>query len=70
MFGLTKHELDLIHYCGMGLLKLFVFLFFLFPCIAIRMVLRKIISKGLFNHESPTTTSSKQDDNAPQETLP
>ena len=46
MFGLTRHELDLIHYCGMGLLKLCVFLFFLFPYIAIRMVLRKVISKN------------------------
>lgn len=41
MFGLTPHELDLIIYCGLGLFKLFVFIFFLFPWIAIRMVLRK-----------------------------
>ena len=41
MFGLSPHELNLIHYCGMGLFKLCVFLFFLFPYIAIRMVLRK-----------------------------
>ena len=40
-FGLTPHELDLIIYCGLGLHKLFVNLFFLFPWIAIRMVLRK-----------------------------
>jgi len=41
MFGLTPHELDLIIYCGLGLFKLLVFIFFLFPWIAIRMVLRK-----------------------------
>ena len=31
MFGLSAHELDLIIYCGMGLFKLFVFVFYLFP---------------------------------------
>ena len=41
MFGLSKEMLDVIHYCGMGLLKLFVFTFFLFPWLAIRWVLRK-----------------------------
>ena len=41
MFGLSPHELDLIIYCGLGLFKLFVFIFFLFPWLAIRMVLRK-----------------------------
>ena len=41
MFGLSKETLDVIHYCGMGLLKLFVFTFFLFPWLAIRWVLRK-----------------------------
>lgn len=41
MFGLSAHELDLIIYCGLGLFKLFVFVFFLFPWLAIRMVLRK-----------------------------
>ncbi len=41
MFGLSPHELDLIIYCGMGLHKLFVNLFFLFPWLAIRWVLRK-----------------------------
>ena len=40
MFGLSEHELNLIHYCGMGLVKLFVFVFFLFPWLAIRLVLR------------------------------
>jgi hypothetical protein len=41
MFGLSAHELDLIIYCGLGMFKLFVFIFFLFPWLAIRMVLRK-----------------------------
>ncbi len=40
-FSMTPHEFDLICYCGMGLVKLFVLLFFLFPYIAIRCVLRK-----------------------------
>lgn len=40
-FSLTRHEFDVIHYCGSGLLKLYVFLFFFFPYIAIRLVLRK-----------------------------
>ena len=41
MFGLTPHELDLVIYCGLGFFKLFVIIFFLFPWIAIRLVLRK-----------------------------
>ena len=41
MFGVTPHELDLIIYCGMGLHKLCVNVFFLFPWLAIRWVLRK-----------------------------
>ena len=41
MFGLSAHELDLIIYCGLGLFKLFVFIFFLIPWLAIRLVLRK-----------------------------
>ncbi len=40
-FGLTPHELDVIIYCILGLHKMFVNLFFLFPWIAIRWVLRK-----------------------------
>jgi hypothetical protein len=39
MFGLSDHELDVIFYCGMGLLKLGVILFFFFPWLAIRIVL-------------------------------
>ncbi len=40
MFGLSKHELDLIFYCGMGLLKLLVLVFFFIPWLAIRIVIR------------------------------
>ena len=40
MFDLSYHELNVIHYCGMGLVKLFVGLFFFFPWVAIRLVLR------------------------------
>ena len=41
MFSLSSHELDLIFYCGMGLLKLFVNVFFFIPWLAITLVLRK-----------------------------
>jgi hypothetical protein len=41
LFALTPHEVDLINYCGMAIVKCSVFLFFLFPYIAIRLVLRK-----------------------------
>ena len=41
MFGLSPHELDLIIYCGMGLLKLCLLVFFLIPWLAIKLVLRK-----------------------------
>ena len=40
-FGMTRHEIDLIFYCGMGLLKIFVITFFLIPWLAIRLVLPK-----------------------------
>ena len=39
IFGLSDHELDVISYCGMGLLKLGVILWFFFPWLAIRIVL-------------------------------
>ena len=39
-FGLLPHEIDLIHYCGMAFVKLCVLVFFFFPYIAIRLVLR------------------------------
>jgi hypothetical protein len=41
MFDLSRHELQMIHYCGMGLVKLVVGLFFFFPWLAILLVLRK-----------------------------
>ena len=41
MFDLTPHELNVIHYCGMGLTKLVVGFFFLIPWVAIRLVLNK-----------------------------
>ncbi len=41
MFDLTVHEFMLINYCGMGLLKILVFVLFLCPYVAIRLVLRK-----------------------------
>ncbi len=41
LFDLSYHELEVIHYCGMGLTKLVVGCFFLIPWVAIRLVLRK-----------------------------
>jgi len=44
MFGLSRHELGVIFYCGMGLLKLCVLTFFLIPWLAIRMMLKTQVS--------------------------
>ena len=41
VFDLSRHEIDLVFYCGIGLTKLFLLVFFLFPWLAIRLVLRK-----------------------------
>ena len=41
IFDLTRPQLNVIHYCGMGLTKLAVGLFFFIPWVSIRMVLRK-----------------------------
>ena len=41
MFSLSQHELDVMHYGGIGLFKLFLFIFFLFPWLAIKLVLSK-----------------------------
>lgn len=41
MFGITRHELDVIFYAIMGLLKLFVSVFFFIPWLSIRLVLNK-----------------------------
>jgi len=40
MFGLSPHELDLIMYCGLGLFKVFVLIFFLLPWVSVKLVLR------------------------------
>jgi hypothetical protein len=37
LFGLTPHELDVIFYCGMGLLKLGVIQLFFFAWLAIQL---------------------------------
>ena len=39
-FELSRHEMDVIFYCGMGLVKLLVIVFFFIPWLAIRLVLR------------------------------
>jgi hypothetical protein len=41
MFGLTRSQLNVIHYCGMGFTKLAVSSFFFIPWISIRLVLKK-----------------------------
>ncbi len=41
MFDLTRSQLNVIHYCGMGFTKLAVSLFFFIPWISIRMVRKK-----------------------------
>ena len=41
IFGLSPQEINLIHYCGMGLVKLIVVCFFFFPWLSIKLVLRK-----------------------------
>lgn len=40
-FDLTRHELHVIHYCGMAFFKGCLLLFFLFPYLAIRWTLGK-----------------------------
>ncbi len=40
-FGITPHEFDVINYCGIIIMKVFVFPAFLFPYIATRMVLAR-----------------------------
>jgi hypothetical protein len=41
LMNLTNHDLDEIHYSGMAFVKLSVILFFFFPWLAIKLVLRK-----------------------------
>ena len=40
MFGLSAHELDVIFYCWMGLLKIVVLTIFFIPWLSIKMVFR------------------------------
>jgi hypothetical protein len=40
-FQISRHEYDLLNYYGMAFVKGFIFLLFLLPYIAIRMVLRR-----------------------------
>ena len=40
LFGLTPHAANVVHYYGIAFVKCVVLLFFLFPYIAIRLVLR------------------------------
>ncbi|MBT5018389.1 MAG: hypothetical protein HON04_06540 [Planctomicrobium sp.] len=42
MFGITKHEFDLIMYCGMGLWKLILIVCFFLPWLSIKMVNRSV----------------------------
>ena len=41
LFGITSHELDVMFYGGMGLLKIVVLLFFFIPWLSMRLVLKK-----------------------------
>ncbi|NOY22861.1 MAG: hypothetical protein GXO70_05050 [Acidobacteria bacterium] len=41
MFGISKHEFVLMYYYGTAFLKIIIFIFFLIPWIAIRVVLKK-----------------------------
>ncbi|MFT5925264.1 MAG: hypothetical protein ACI9LE_002270 [Paraglaciecola sp.] len=38
-FKLTEQQFDLINYCGMGLFKLFIFILYLAPYIALRIIM-------------------------------
>ena len=41
LMDLSDHDLNVIHYCGIGLVKIEAFTLFLFPYIAIQLVLRR-----------------------------
>ena len=45
MFGITMHEFDVIFYGALGMLKLFVLVFFFIPWLSIRLILKK--TKGI-----------------------
>lgn len=40
-FELTRHDFDLMNYYGMALIKICAIMFFLFPYVSIKLVLRK-----------------------------
>jgi len=40
-FTMSRQQFDVIHYCGMAITKVLVFLIFLIPYICIRIVLKK-----------------------------
>lgn len=42
LFEITQHECAVINYAGIALLKLIVLVFFLFPWLALRILLRKL----------------------------
>ena len=42
MFGLSPHDRNVIHYSGIAFVTLYVILFFFFPWLLIRLVLRKL----------------------------
>jgi hypothetical protein len=42
MFNLTPHDIDIMNYYGMAYFKLTVFVLFLIPYIAVRLVLRSL----------------------------
>ena len=40
IFDITRHEFEVINYCGIAFAKLCNFIFFLFPYVSIRLVLK------------------------------
>lgn len=40
-FGMSRTSFYLINYCGLGLLKITILVFFLFPYLAVKLVLQK-----------------------------
>lgn len=40
MFGLSKHEVELVFYCAIVVIKLLVLIFFFVPWLAIRLLLK------------------------------
>jgi len=52
LFGLSQHEMNLMHFYGIVFVKCLVLLFFLFPYVAIRLTLKKRRSSRL-SHPGP-----------------